>query len=87
MLTRSFSVKIYSPYEKFRKAWKDVEEEFVGRQDDIDCLVKTAKSIMADTFVSKTVFVSSPYGEWTLAEVRCCCWQDASSKTIAFSTQ
>ena len=55
-------MKIYNPDENVRKAWKDVEDEFVGRRDDVDCLLITAESIVADSFASKTIFLSGPYG-------------------------
>jgi hypothetical protein len=55
-------VKIYNPNENVRKAWKNVSEEFVGRQEEVDTLVRTAQSVMRDTFASKTVFISGPYG-------------------------
>ena len=55
-------VKIYNPDENVRKVWKDVSNEFVGRQGEIDCLVQIAESVSQDAFASKVVFLSGPYG-------------------------
>lgn len=55
-------VKIYNPDDNVRKIWKDVEDEFVGRQEEICSLIQTADSVIHDAFASKVVFVSGPYG-------------------------
>lgn len=55
-------VKIYNPNESIRKAWKNVEDEFVGRKENVFSLLQIAESILVDPFASKTVFVSGPCG-------------------------
>jgi len=55
-------VKIYNPEENVRKPWVNIAEEFVGRDEEIECLVSTARSVMEDAFSAKTVFISGPYG-------------------------
>ncbi|CAB9531347.1 cyclase type 10 [Seminavis robusta] len=55
-------VKIYNPNENVRKAWKNVSAEFVGRQQEVESLMITAKSVMEESYASKTVFISGPYG-------------------------
>ena len=55
-------VKIYNPEENVRKGWKEVGSDFVGRRKDVDLLVQTAESIVADSDATKTIFLSGPYG-------------------------
>jgi len=55
-------VKIYSPDKNIRKEWKDVSDEFVGRQEEIESLLATADSVVQAFFESKVVLVSGPYG-------------------------
>ena len=55
-------VKIYNPEENVRKTWKDVSEEFVGRQKESESLVQIAESVEQDVFASKFVLVSGAYG-------------------------
>ena len=55
-------VKIYKPDEDVRKVWKDVCNEFVGRQEEIESLVRMAESVEQDAFASKFVLVSGAYG-------------------------
>ena len=55
-------VKIYSPEESVRKTWKDVSDEFVGRQKETETLMQIAESVEQDAFASKFVLVSGAYG-------------------------
>jgi class 3 adenylate cyclase len=57
-------VKIYNPAESVRKAWRNVSQEFVGRQEEIESLLTLAESVSSDqgNAQSTAVFVSGPYG-------------------------
>jgi hypothetical protein len=55
-------VKIYNPAESVRKSWKNVADEFVGRQEEIDKLTSLAQSVSSRTGRPNIVFISGPYG-------------------------
>jgi len=55
-------VKIYKPKESIRKSWKEVEGEFVGREDEVISLVSHASGTREYMPSSVCALLFAPYG-------------------------